>query len=59
MDKYDIISDHRHGLYDVPLHEVLLSFNNDDDAILFVEWFEDHRNDFEAFVDAKQEGDYR
>ncbi len=49
MDDYDIINDGQHGLYDVPLHEVLISFNNDCDAIAFVEWFENNRDEFEKF----------
>ena len=53
MDKYEVINAHRHGLYDVPEHEVLLSFNNDDDAYKFVEWFEIFSDDFECYVDNK------
>ena len=51
MDKYEIINAHRHGLYSVPNHEVLLSFNNDDDAYKFIEWFEINSNHFEDYVD--------
>jgi len=51
MDKYEIINAHRHGLYSVPNHEVLLSFNNDDDAYKFIEWFESNSDDFEYYVD--------
>lgn len=56
MDKYNVINAHRHGLYDVPDHEVLISFNNDDDAYLFVEWFEKNSESFQSFVDERQGG---
>lgn len=36
-------------MYDVPDHEVLISFNNDNDAYAFVEWFEDNRELFETY----------
>ena len=51
MDQFEIINAHRHGLYNVPDHEVLLSFNNDDDAYKFIDWFELVRADFEFYVD--------
>ena len=51
MDKYEIINASRHGLYSVPNQEVLLSFNNDDDAYKFIEWFESNSDDFEFYVD--------
>ena len=51
MDKFEIINAHRHGLYDVPDHEVLISFNNDSDAYAFIEWFYKNQKDFEAYVD--------
>jgi hypothetical protein len=54
MDQYEMISGQQHGLYDVPEHEVLLSFNNDDDACLFAEWFYKNGRDFEAFVNKRQ-----
>ena len=53
MDAFQIINACRHGLYDVPDHEVLLSFNNDDDAYKFVEWFELLQDEFEFYVDNK------
>jgi hypothetical protein len=51
MDEYQVINEHRHGLYDVPLHEVLISFNNDQDALAFIDWFEENRKNFEEFFD--------
>ena len=51
MDKYEIINSHKSGLYDVLAHEVLLSFNNDDDAYKFIKWFEINSNHFEDYVD--------
>ena len=49
IDDYDIISGHKHGLYDVPEHEVLMSFNNDNDAVAFIEWFNENREKFEEY----------
>lgn len=49
MDDYDIITGHRHGLYDVPEHEVVMSFNNDNDAVAFIEWFNENREKFEEY----------
>jgi hypothetical protein len=51
MDEFDVSCDQQNGngLYDVPAHEVLISFNNDNDAAAFIEWFQLKRDDFETF----------
>ena len=55
MDPFSINSGKRVDIpYDIPDHEVLLSFNNDDDATLFMEWFEHHKDSFQGFVDYRQ-----
>ncbi|MGD2072937.1 MAG: hypothetical protein PVG65_05570 [Candidatus Thorarchaeota archaeon] len=51
MDEYQIISGHQWGLYNVPEHEVLISFNNDYDARAFEEWFYKNKKSFEKFAD--------
>lgn len=50
MDDFDVScgQQNRNG-YDVPEHEVLLTFNNDNDAAAFIEWFRVRRGDFEKY----------
>ena len=56
MDKYQILSGSVRMIHqDIPDHEVLLSFNNDDDARAFVEWFTLRQDDFESFADSFEE----
>ncbi len=49
-DSFQIITGQRNVTYTIPEHEVLISFDNDDDALAFTEWFYQNRESFDRFA---------
>ena len=58
MDTFKILSGTQFNItHELPEYQVLLDFNNDSDALAFMDWFAQNQKNFEEYVD-KHINDY-
>ena len=58
MDSFNVLSGTQLNIaYELPEYQVLLDFNNNSDALAFMDWFAQNQKKFEAYVDTHG-GDY-